>query len=172
MENYNLIGQKKDEEIKLFTRSHPWVLAAAGFKILIFSLLIFLILLIYKASAITAWAIFIFVPIAMIYIYYSWFNWHNSVYIITDKRIIATSQKKFFFKKVSEAPLNRIQDVTFTIGGPISAMLKFGTVEIQTAGAVSKIEFQKVPDPAKVQRKIFQYCDLKPKEKKRRFIIR
>lgn len=167
MEKFKLSGQKEDEKIQLFTRSHPWIMAGTGLRILILSLLLFLIFLIYKASAITAWAIFIFVPLSITHIFYSWYNWHNSVYVVTNKRIIATIQRKFFFKKVSEAPLNKVQDVTFTIGGMISSVLKFGTVEIQTAGAVSKIEFQSVPDPAKVQRKIFQYCDLKPQEKKR-----
>ena len=68
--------------------------------------------------------------------------------------------------------MRKIQDVAYTRRGLMQTILNFGTIEIQTAGAVDKIEFENVPKPAEIQKIIFRYSDLRPKKKKRRIVIR
>lgn len=172
MIDYILADQKKDENIKLVTRAHPWIMAKIGFRILAFALVVFIVSLIYKASSVTAYSLFVFLAISLIYILYGWFNWNNSLSIITNRRIIEIGQNHLFFKYIREAAMGKIQDVAYTRRGLMQTFLNYGTVEIQTAGTLDKIEFKNVPNPSEIQKKIFHYCDLRPEKKKRRFIIR
>ena len=172
MADYKLEDQKKDENIKLLTRAHPWVLAKTGFRILALALVVFIIFLIFKASSVTAYSLFVFLAVSIMFILYGWFTWHNSLSIITNRRIIEVGQSRLFLKFIRQASMNKIQDVAYTRQGLAQTLLNYGTIEIQTAGAVDKIKFQNVPNPSEIQKMIFRYSDLSPEKKKRRIVIR
>ncbi len=68
-------------------------------------------------------------------------------WIITNHRVIDSEQHGFFDRTVSELSLLKIQDVSTEINGPIATWLKFGNLEIQTAGAREKFLFKQIPNP-------------------------
>ena len=82
-------------------------------------------------------------------------DWENDVYILSDDRIIDVEKRPLFFSEERrEATLDRIQDVTLTIPGPLAAALGYGDVDIQTAGGEGQFTFTRVAGPHEVQREI------------------
>ena len=77
-------------------------------------------------------------------------TWFFNVNIITDERIIEVDFLNLFYREISDANIDQIQDVTVEIGGGIRTLLNFGDVLIQTAAEVPKIELESVPSPDKV----------------------
>lgn len=76
--------------------------------------------------------------------------WFFSVFIITDERIIDVDFVSMLYKDVSSAKIDAIQDISSKTGGLLASMVNFGTVHIQTAGEQREIQFENVPQPAKV----------------------
>jgi len=73
------------------------------------------------------------------------------VWIVTDRRIIDSTQHGFFNRVVSELHLSRIQDISVSTRGVIQTFLKFGDLQVQTAGTDEKFKFQQIPHPEKVK---------------------
>jgi hypothetical protein len=154
VEEYNFRGQREDEEVLLMAKQHPWVMAKTGFIVLIMANLVVLSLLLFGASAYTSWIMIVAIFIAAIMIGYRWFVWWNGAYILTNQRIIRLEQKSLFHRLISEAELDRIQDVTTEIKGFIQTSLNFGTVHIQTASAQTMIDLTNIINPYEMQQKI------------------
>jgi len=49
-----------------------------------------------------------------------------------------------------------VQNVSFTIPGPIATIFDYGTVTVFTAGTEGKLDFSWVQDPKGVQQEIFR----------------
>ncbi|KKU10266.1 MAG: hypothetical protein UX13_C0016G0023 [Candidatus Woesebacteria bacterium GW2011_GWB1_45_5] len=77
-------------------------------------------------------------------------NWYFNVYFVTDARIIDVDFYNLIGKRVSNAEIEMIQDVSYTTGGVLGTMLNYGNVLIQTAAEVSEFQFESVPNPEKV----------------------
>lgn len=73
------------------------------------------------------------------------------VWIVTDRRIVDSTQHGFFDRTVSELRISRIQDISVVISGPVETFLHFGDLQIQTAGTEDKFKFSQIPDPEKVK---------------------
>jgi hypothetical protein len=77
-------------------------------------------------------------------------NWYFNVYFITTARIIDVDFFNLINKRVSNAEIEMIQDVSYTTGGVLRTMLNYGDIFIQTAAEVSEFDFLAVPNPEKV----------------------
>ncbi|HTM68774.1 MAG TPA: PH domain-containing protein [Candidatus Binatia bacterium] len=73
--------------------------------------------------------------------------WHWNAFIVTSDRVVDVDQRGFFSRTVSEADFDKIQDVSYAIKGMAGTILRFGTIEIQTAGNSTNLELQDVHDP-------------------------
>lgn len=80
----------------------------------------------------------------------SFLTWFFNVYIITDERIIDIDFYNLIYKEVSDANIDKIQDVTYKMGGVVRTLFNYGDIEIQTASEVPNFEFIAVPYPDKV----------------------
>ncbi len=80
----------------------------------------------------------------------SFLDWYFNVYFITTNRVIDVDFYNLINKKVSDAEIEKIQDVSYATGGVLRTMLNYGDVFIQTAAEVSEFEFSAVPNPEKV----------------------
>lgn len=78
-------------------------------------------------------------------------NWENDRYIVTDRRAIHIDRLYFFREERHEARLDRIQNVTVEIPGPLAHALSFGHLSLETAGTEGKITFPGIPRPHEVQ---------------------
>jgi len=97
---------------------------------------------------------FVWLVIGLTYISYEIFLWYFDVYIITNSRIINIEQKTLFSRSVSEAALDKIQDVTYEVSGIAQTLFNFGRLQAQTAGAQEVIVFDEIRDPKAAQETI------------------
>jgi len=153
------IAQESDEEIIEEIRRHPIVLMAPFFKIFVGFIIVVLIFIIFKATAIFSIAFFSWFIFGGIYGIYHYFIWKKDAYIITDSRIIVREQKSFFSKEVSEANLGDITDVIYKVKGFWATLFNFGTIKVQTASS-DPLKLIKVPKPYKIQKIILDLRDM------------
>lgn len=153
-EDIDFETREKEEKIILVLRAHPitnvkWILVtilmffvpgiAGAFGILGsfpigFSLVISL-----------AWYL-----VTMTYALENFLNWYFNVYIVTTSRVIDVDFYNLIYKEVSDANLDKIQDVSYNMGGVARTVFNYGNVFIQTAAEVNNFDFLAVPSPDKV----------------------
>lgn len=77
-------------------------------------------------------------------------NWYFNVYFVTTNRVVDVDFYNLINKRVSDAEIEKIQDVSYTTGGMLRTLLNYGDVLIQTAAEVSEFQFDGVPNPERV----------------------
>ena len=77
-------------------------------------------------------------------------QWYFSVGVVTDERIIDFDFHHITFKQVTDANIDKIQDVTYKVSGVVGTFLNYGDVLIQTASEIPNLEFQSVANPEDV----------------------
>lgn len=166
-EHINFETQDSEEKVVLLLRKHPitnvgWILVTLALffaPTLIKSLgLLELLPGNYQFFAYVAWYIFVFT-----YALQSFLGWYYNVHIITDERVVDVDFSNLIYKQVSDANIDKIQDVTYKMGGVVRTMFNYGDVIIQTASEVPNFELDGVSDPHRVA-KILQ--DLRLEEQK------
>lgn len=104
-----------------------------------------------QAVALVVWYLLTFA-----FIFEQFLIWYFNVYIVTDRRIVDVDFFGLLYKQISEAGLDKIQDVTHRMGGVFQILFNYGDVTIQTAGTQELFEFISVPQPQKVQQAILE----------------
>lgn len=151
--------QQADEEVVLFLRQHlvvniPWVVIAI-ILILSPSIIFPFVLtnlqlpLALPPQYILVGSLFWYLATAG-FILASFLRWFFNIYIVTTERIVDIDFYHLLFKRFSQAELNKIQDISFSMGGIFATIFNYGNVLVETAGELPNIEFEKVPDPEKV----------------------
>jgi hypothetical protein len=164
-------AQMKDETIILMLRQHP--ITQLGKVLIAFIGLFFPILLFaspfldflqpnYKAAVVIGWYLVLSGFALEIFL-----SWYFHVFFITDRRVIDVDFHSMVHKDVTSAKLENIQDVSYVTAGVLASLINYGTVYLQTAGTQAKVEFEKVPQPAKVA-KIINELIVQKKRKMRR----
>lgn len=156
-------GEENGEKVILLIRRHPFFILL---KMLVFALLAIvpLSLIGYFSDflfdnglldpaffLLSLWYLFIWSGV-----FYSLTMYTLDVWIVTDRRIIDSKQHGFFSRTTSELHLNRIQDISVNTDGVIHTFLKFGDLNIQTAGVEERFNFSQIPHPEKVKDQIMK----------------
>lgn len=76
--------------------------------------------------------------------------WYWNVFIITNFRVVDVDQVGFFNRTVTEAAYDKVQDVSYQVKGFWATLFGYGTVVVQTAGAVVNLELPYAHDPKEV----------------------
>lgn len=84
------------------------------------------------------------------YVLESFLKWFYDVDIVTDERVVDIDFNNLIYKKVSDAKLDKIEDITYTQGGVVRTLFDYGNVYIQTAAEVPAFDFLAVPKPDRV----------------------
>jgi hypothetical protein len=92
-------------------------------------------------------------------------GWFFNIYILTDERIVDVDFKNIFFRRISTAKIEEIQDVNIQSSGSFETFFGYGSLFIQTAAEVSEFDFLYVPNPDKVGKILNQLIDLEEQEK-------
>lgn len=172
MENYHFEGQRANEEVIFVIKRHPWVLASPSFLGIAAVIIIFVGILIFGFSKTTSILIVVGVLYFLVSGAYQWFVYNNYLFILTSERVIIIIQKGLFGRKIIEAELDKIQNITTEIKGPLRTFLNFGDVILRTAGIDPTMVMDNVPNPYEVQQKIIQYCRVEADKKMPPNIIR
>lgn len=110
-------------------------------------------------------AIFLFlILLALIYAANIFVVWYYNVFIVTDRRVIDIDQRGFFDRIVSEAPLRKIEDVTWRRRGFWQTIFRYGNVRIKIIDSDSGLEIVKVRRPEKISQVIIDLANLKQEE--------
>jgi membrane protein YdbS with pleckstrin-like domain len=165
----NFETQGEDEQIILLLRQH-WIINVSWILIAILMIASPLVLRIvplisflppnFQLIALVMWYL-----VTMAFVFEKYLSWFFNVYIITDERIIDVDFLSLTYREISEAQIEKIQDITYKTGGLIKDTFDFGDVYIQTAGEVPRIEFIAVPKPDKVVKILNQLLAQEEQEK-------
>lgn len=148
--------QDPEEKIILLLRKHwitnvGWLTAAAILLVAPLALNAYPLLNFMPARfqlfTVILWYLFI-----IIFILEQFLTWFFNVYIVTDERIIDIDFYNLLYKQITEAKIDKVQDITMRMGGAIRTLFNFGDVLIQTAGAQPNLDFSAVPKPEQVVR--------------------
>ncbi len=153
-ERVNFETREAEEKVVLFLRQHfivnvPWIFI--GFVMLFVPAIISMTSILelvpmnFKFIFTLIWYL-----VTSAYILENFLNWFFNVYIITDERIVDVDFNNLIYKEVHDAHIDRIQDVTYNMGGVIRTIFNYGDVLIQTASEVPNFDFLAVPQPDKV----------------------
>jgi membrane protein YdbS with pleckstrin-like domain len=156
--------QEADETIVLLLRQHiikiiPWVL----FTILLFCIPFFFPIispifnLQFVPTRFQFIGILLWYLLTLSFAFQNFLMWYYNIYIVTNHRVIDVDFFSLLYKTISDAPLEKIQDVTYSMGGVGSALFNYGNVFIQTAAEVPNFEFLSVPTPDKVVKTIVAF---------------
>jgi len=167
--NLRFETQEKKEKIVLLLRRHPitnipWILLT--------------ILLVFAPFFIKSFISLDFIPgnyqfilflcwylLTFAFSFERFLTWFFNVNILTDERVIDVNFPTLLYRDITEAKIDKIQDVNIKTGGYIRSLFNFGDVLIQTAGAIPEICFEAVPDPQRVSQVINQLLYEEEQEK-------
>lgn len=74
-------------------------------------------------------------------------QWYFSVNIVTDERIVDFDFHHITFKQVTDANIDKIQDVTYRVSGVLGTFFNYGDILVQTASEIPNLEFRSVANP-------------------------
>ncbi|HNT75400.1 MAG TPA: cyclic nucleotide-binding domain-containing protein [Anaerolineae bacterium] len=84
-------------------------------------------------------------------------DWRNDYFQLTANRLVLVERKPLLLRESRrEAPLDRIQNISFTVPGVFGRMFHYGHVMMETAGTTGKFELKWLRDPQRVQSEISQ----------------
>jgi CRP-like cAMP-binding protein/membrane protein YdbS with pleckstrin-like domain len=104
------------------------------------------------APILLGYAVFLVIPA----LWWAWqfADWQNDTYHISSSRIIDINKRPFFGREERrEADLERVQNITVTVPGPLGRLLRYGSIVIETAGE-DPFTFDLVKDPNNVRAEI------------------
>jgi hypothetical protein len=152
--NVRFETQEPEEEILMILRAHwitnvPWVFIALLLFSAPFLLRFFPLLASFPVRFQFMFVVIWYLVLAM-YVFERFLSWFFNMSIITDERMIDVDFLNLTTKKVSDADIDKIQDVSFTNAGALGAIFNYGDVLVQTAAEIVEFVFEKVPNPAGV----------------------
>jgi hypothetical protein len=154
--SYLFQGQRSNEEVILFTKQHPLVLVhpfliAAGFWLIPFVLNVFLVL-----NGPLAFVVPVCLLLGAAKGYLAWNSWYNSVFLLTNERIVLLQQKSLVHREFAECGLHTIQQVSHEVRGLLHTLFGFGAIAVYTGGSQAPFTIPNVPDPYEVQQEILR----------------
>lgn len=152
-DEYHFEGQRPNERVMFVRNQHPVVLFRPTLFFIV-SLLIPYLLIRFTGGGFRLYALGLYTAPALFWIASIYYAYFNGFYILTNQRLLNINQRGFFNTQVSEAELNRIQDVSSEIAGFLQTLFKYGDVTIRTASNASLLILKNIGDPYNVQQAI------------------
>ena len=98
------------------------------------------------ASIIVGGSIFAF-AILVFFLFVATYVYRQCRLLVTDRSLVQILQHSLFIRKVSRLSLSNVEDVSAESRGILASIFGYGTLLIQTAGAMDNFEFSKCPNP-------------------------
>lgn len=146
-------NQGKNEKVILTLRAHPVTQVPWIINVLILFILLIVADIVFFGYLNGAQAFFLNFFLTIFILSYAWLNiliYIFNVGILTNQKVMDIDFSAVVYKEVTEARLDKIEDVTSKAAGYFESLFNYGDVFVQTAGTDANIEFQKVPRPSEV----------------------
>lgn len=158
--------REKEEKVILLLRQHPIVnlkwIVLVGLMILVPSVVKYFGIMEGIRGGLELVVTLAWYLVTMAVALENFLDWYFNVYIVTNLRIVDVDFYNLINKKVSDAYLTKIQDVSYTTYGVWRMLFNYGDVFVQTASEVPEFDFLAVPYPEKVVKIL---ADLTPNTK-------
>lgn len=156
-------GEDSNEKVILLIRRHPFFILVRLFLFAILFLVPMALGTMYSPQLYSNDLLGVFLFLCSVWyliiwsgMFYSLTMYTLDVWIVTNRRIIDSKQHGFFNRTVSELHVSRIQDISVQTTGLIQTLLKFGDLQVQTAGTEERFKFFQIPNPEKVKDEIMK----------------
>ena len=167
---HHLPNQTPDEQVIFLLRRHVIVLAGEIVRYGILASLPFLVRYVVERKSsefferpeyvvVMMFLFFAFELFMWLLLYRAFIDYYLDVWIVTTKRIINIEQMDLFNRRFSEQKLFRVQDVSSVQKGFFATLFDYGNVSIQTAAEEARFEFEQVPHPTEVARRITELVE-------------
>ncbi|MCL4397952.1 hypothetical protein M1403_02905 [Patescibacteria group bacterium] len=166
--------KEPDEDIILLLRAHiittlPWILATLGLIVLPLIILPLVSMLHLPVNPGTVFVFFLlWYAGTFSYAFINFLSWYFNVYIVTSGRVVDVDWYSIIYRKVSAAQISHIEDVSSSAIGVLAGVFDYGNVAIQTAAEEENFEFEAVPHPQLVSKKIQELMEIEDQEKEGR----
>lgn len=139
----------------MVVRNHPFILFWPGLKAVFFLLIGIAALMLLKGDF-PALIFLVCIVVGIGIFARSYFDFSQSVFLITTERLLYVDQEGFWKKRIIETDRDKVQDVSSRVSGVSKIILKYGDLIIRTAGASvgSEIVVKDIPNPYEVQQSI------------------
>lgn len=152
--NTKFENQEKEEKLLLLLRRH----FVTNISWILISIALFIIPFFYNLFPLFDFLPKQYLPIILIgwyllivaFIFENFLLWFYNIYIVTDERIIDVDFYNILYKEISDAKIDKIQDISYNQNGFIQAIFNYGDILIQTAAEKTQFVFEKIPHPDKV----------------------
>lgn len=156
----SFINQEPEEEIILLVRRHfftnlGWILVTV-LMALSPILLDFFPVLSFMPGNFQLVALLIWYLLTLAIFIQGFLSWFFSVNIITNKRVIDVDFVNLIYRRVTDAEIDKIEDVTVQMGSVVRTLFDYGDVLIQTAAEIPEVEFEGVPHPDQIDKILSQ----------------
>lgn len=147
----NFESQNYKEEIILLLRRHmvtniSWILLSV-FMLFVPILLRWIPLIDFLPSRFQFVTILLWYLMILAYVLEKFLSWYFNVYLFTDERLVDVDFYSLIYKRITEAKIDRIEDISYSQGGLLQSLFDYGTVRVQTASEVPELEFELIPHP-------------------------
>lgn len=101
----------------------------------------------------SAWLVcwVLWVLIGWVMFWQFWTTYYMDVWVVTSRRIIDIDYKRLFDRDIAILRLDRVQDVTTRVTGIIGTLLKFGSVQVQSAGSDREFVINQIAHPERLR---------------------
>ncbi len=99
----------------------------------------------------------------LLYGVYRYLLWLANSYVVTDQRLIVVRYVSLFKKQVTESPLNRIQNISYSTTGFFSSLLNYGNVQVRVAGLDQPLLLERLREPENLKTFLWALQSHQPK---------
>ncbi len=160
---YSFEGKKEGEEVILFLHRHWYTLFGKILFVIAGVCIPFVLVVVFGSLILQYQLMSVFVMIWSLWIMILWYitfyilaMYTLETWVVTNIRIINSTQCGFFDRRISELSLDNIQDISVNMEGIVPTMMNYGHVEIQTAATERRFNFVDVPNPQVVKDEIMR----------------
>lgn len=149
----NFAGQSENERVLLLLRRHPLVLSPRLLSVVLIAWIPWVVYVMGPGFGSAFSALFLLTSLGgLSYLFVVWSDWYNSLYVVTNQRVIVTQQRNLWRREVREVPLAKIQEVRHDQQGLFRILLKVGHLVVRTAS--TELRLEDVGEPYEIEQQI------------------
>lgn len=141
------------EELVTIVRRHP--IGIIGYYIeVFFGLLVVIVFFTFlmkslgqSSTGLLLGVILLALTVLVFFLFVVTYVYRQNRLLVTDRSLVQVLQKSLFIRKVSRLSLSNVEDVSAESRGILASIFGYGTLLIQTAGALDNFEFPYCPNP-------------------------
>jgi hypothetical protein len=147
------------ESVRLFTRRHPiyFIARMACYTVLSLAPIAALTFVVDLAGGLSGTGSLVVALVDLTWFlawlvraYFTWYAYHNDVWVVTNQRVVDSTKRNWFNKRMASADLVDVEDIAVHKQGLLPTVFNFGDLQCQTAGERLNFVLAGIPDPTKV----------------------